>query len=348
MFRFIRVRPLPGPRQILRTILFVACVLAAGAIIAIRLPEDQGFGRSASSENEDVDAAIYQFALSADETRAFCRSHRKRIDVRDSASGKLIGSLDSRGDWVFAMSCAANENALLVVVCDSQSTECSLVLWTGPPGELRPHLIVRDRTLRKCAISPDGSTAVSGHTDGTVTVWATAGGRRLRRIDAHAGAVHSLFFSPDGRRVFSADRTEGSVWDIDTGGAVAKLAGPRFRFRFAAFSPDGGRVVAASPWESTLRLWDVASAAEVWQLDLQSRLTAVAFSPDGKTVAAGTGNDVSLWDVETRRCLRRFSPRNECVRCLVFSSDGRRLYAACAPGGLEHWEIDDDTTETND
>jgi WD40 repeat protein len=347
MVRFTRDRAAAAARFILRTMLFAACVLAAGAVIGIGFREDNALDPSTSSTIEDVDAAFYQFTLSADETRAFCRSHRKQIDVRETASGKLLSSLDFRGHCPIAMSHAAKEDALLATVRDTHSRECSLVLWTGSPGGCRPQLIVRDDTLAECAISPDGSVAVSGHTDGAMTVWATVGGRRLRRIAAHAGAVHRLFFSPDGRRVLSADDTTGVVWDIETGGAIARFAGPRLQFRFAAFSPDGKRIVAASADESRLRLWDVGGAAQLWEVDLKWLLTAVAYSPDGRTVVAGTGGDVSLWDVETRRCLRRFSTADGVVRCLAFSSDGKRLYAASAPGGLERWEMDD-ATETND
>src|SRR5205085_2068485 len=45
----------------------------------------------------------------------------------------------------------------------------------------------------------------------------------------------------------------------------------------------------------------------------------VAFSPDGKTVASGSGYTVKLWDVAARRELATLRGQTEVVRALAFS-----------------------------
>src|SRR5262245_36227648 len=60
---------------------------------------------------------------------------------------------------------------------------------------------------------------------------------------------------------------------------------------------------------------------------------AVAFSPDGKTLAVGVGQlghpgEIQLWDVGSGVC-RAFLPgRAQAVQCVAFAPDGRTLASA--------------------
>ncbi|WP_346173219.1 hypothetical protein [Streptomyces cuspidosporus] len=67
---------------------------------------------------------------------------------------------------------------------------------------------------------------------------------------------------------------------------------------------------------------------------------AVAFSPDGTTLAVGSGERVGLWDVADRRQRTRLiSTSNENVAGLAFRSDGRYPATVSYDGRTRLWKV---------
>jgi WD40 repeat protein len=63
-----------------------------------------------------------------------------------------------------------------------------------------------------------------------------------------------------------------------------------------AFSPDGQRLVSGSS-DASVRLWDVESGQELLSLPgVVHGVEHVAFSQDGRRIAASTGDRVQFWE----------------------------------------------------
>jgi WD40 repeat protein len=156
--------------------------------------------------------------------------------------------------------------------------------------------------------------------------------RRARIVPASAvAAAVALILAAGGGYYLYGGGTQPLVRTLTGHGADADSV---------AFTPDG-KMLAAGGWDASIQLWNVADG----QLQLPGipafQGHAAPFSPDGKMIAGGaqTGNNVVLWDAETRRVSQILSGHTGKVQSVAFSPDGKLL----ASGGNDHviflWDL---------
>lgn len=186
-------------------------------------------------------------------------------------------------------------------------------------------------------ISPDGRLALSEDKDSkAVSVCEITSGKIL----AHFQDMGSAIFSPNGRQIASATRTEVKLFDTESGKELA-IPGSysrgvnhlAYRSMFAtptcAFSPDG-RWLAASD-ECVLKVLELGTGEAWWFPGENLSITRLRFAPDSRRIlTSGPMSDVRLWDVERRIELAYFEDRLR----PTWSPDGRYLIAAQGKGTL--------------
>jgi WD40 repeat protein len=271
---------------------------------------------------------------------------RKAMQLPENAPPEMLAVLGERLPFSFPRGedshwmARTSDGRLLAVPCGRD-----ILLFEARTGTLLRTLTGHTNRAYRPAFSPDGKRLASGsEANPIVHVWDVASGREELTLTDHTNQVWSVAYDPKGKRLVSAD--DGGtikVWDAQ-GELLTSFRRHTKGINHLAFSCDGKQLATAS-LDGTCKIWDTDTWQEVRSLPANGKaFEAVAWSPDGKLLAAGDDEQVILWNAASYDMLH---PPLETPGkgLLAFSPDGRTLFTArcdCTKGqrhAFTRWEV---------
>jgi RNA polymerase sigma factor (sigma-70 family) len=192
-------------------------------------------------------------------------------------------------------------------------------LWDLPPKKEPAAEIDGEREVNQTtagvfalAVFPCMTEVVVAGPDHKIRVWDVKTGKWKETVfEGHTDVVHSLAFTPDGKTLVSgsSDKTV-RVWNVETGKERRTLERKGDITSTVSLSRDGKFVAAAVGGKDgdQVVVWDLKSGKVRGTAEAGGPVGSVAFSADGKNLAAGTliwnkdkkeaRGDVRVWAVE--------------------------------------------------
>jgi len=200
------------------------------------------------------------------------------------------------------------------------------------------------------ALSKDGRTIFAGDESGQISGHDRATADSLngdqwlapKPVAQLAGPVRALAIK-DNLLAAGTDGGKVAVWDLGKNGAPPQeLTAGKAAVTSIAFQPSGS-LLAAGNLDGTVTLLDPLHPtvpATLRGTDSKNSVRAVAWSADGRSVAAGQRSGALLWDATQPEA----QPRSVCtgaadVRSLAFKPDGTALLCGRADGRIIGWPL---------
>jgi WD40 repeat protein len=300
---------------------------------------DVGKGQELSPLVVEVSAhrAYATFCLSRDGKTLFVAPASKATYVRaiETATGKELFPRQGHTAPLNTVAMGPDGRTLA-----SAGEDGAVKVWDLAAGRVVHTLSAHTDEVFGLTFSCDGNRLASGSGDGTIILWDVDKGAEVRRLKGHSRSYSRICFSPDGRTL-AAGAENGTVkcWDVSSGKEEKPLLGHTGRVRCVAFRPDGTQLASGGE-DGTVRLHDLKGGG-TRKFTAASAVNEVAFSPDGRTLAAlGSGPQavVQLWDLDSEQPLT-LQGHTAAVRDLAFAAQ-EALLATCAEDGtVRFWEL---------
>jgi WD40 repeat protein/serine/threonine protein kinase len=204
---------------------------------------------------------------------------------------------------------------------------------------------------RALAASYDGHWLAYGNTSGNgqpiIELWSIVTKEIVAQLPSNGHAM-SLAFDPSGRRlaVYGDDRSV-SIWDLES---------KRIARQFAAAPQDGifkgvvrfspsGNWLAIGETDGRVSLVDAGTYEVKTSFEAASEgITVLAFSPDGRLLASGSGyanSAVQLWKIPSGDSAGSLAEHTAWISGLAFTPEGKTLITSSADQTIRVWNVGD-------
>lgn len=279
-------------------------------------------------------------AVSPDNRWAAAGDTKGAIRIYDLVSGKEVRVLAGPTTEVCSVRFSPDSKTLAAA-----GMEWMIRLWDVETWKEKAPLVGHVNTVRSIAFSPDGSKLAAGIVDDTVRIWDLAKVGPTISLKGHTDDVTGIDWAGAGKHLFSVSRDRKPIiWNVAAEQPLATFSRVSDSPLLATALHPNRPLVAAGGYDRWIRILDLSSRSQWTSHSLAGTVRSVAFSPDGRMLAAVGGNGaICLLDLpgdwQGHRLRRAFRDGESTIRGIAFANGGANFVTGAEDGAVKLWDV---------
>jgi hypothetical protein len=277
-------------------------------------------------------------------------------DIYSGLYFALKSQLEGKGDPLTRSLAGHEKGAARALVTRTSSnhifsggSDGKIIQWNYSNGSWMAQEIVsarNDYQVYSMDISTDGNYLIAGGLDFINAKNNYAELYDLRNLSSPAKkifgftqAIENISFTPDGKGFYARDNSGKSIKYSDLNSAKDVIQSKE-KIMAIDLSTDGKKITGVGD-DGNLYVWDVASnySVSVFKM-LDTRLTAVAFSPDGSQIIVGNERG-RVWITKGGLLVRELSGHRSSIEQIKYNHKGNFMATASKDYSIRLWNVNE-------
>lgn len=178
-----------------------------------------------------------------------------------------------------------------------------------------------------------------------------------RKLGKHAGGVSSLAVSNKLIASAATDKHDIWLWDAQNGNKLSILQGHSKKVQALAIASGEDKLASASE-DKTIRVWELSSMKEIFNIKRKKSAHSLAFHPEDKWLAVGeengtvsilelyTGKEEDVLQLDSQMVKKILKKKPEQINNIEISPEGAYLAAVESEGSAIVWELGEEKSAT--
>jgi WD40 repeat protein len=276
-------------------------------------------------------------------------SGNREVLVHKADGSGIVVRLQGNAERILSVA-FSKDGSMLIAGGGTPARSGEVQMWDTRSWKQIRAVQTTDDTVFGASISPDATKIAVGGADNTVRMIETATGKELFKIGNHENWVLGTLFTLDSKRVISVGRDRAAkLTDAASGAFLENINLLRGELTTIAHHPTK-EIIAIGGDERHAYIYQVDrgrniriadDANQIRKLDRENgSIFALAWSPDGKTIAVGGGGaEVNLYDAESGQRTASCKGHSAGIYVVAFSPDSKHLATGGFDGQIRLYDV---------